>query len=242
MITLSSGLAIRRIVYLFPLLWIAFGCAVQETSKFKLANGYYKSMAFKNQSKKVYIDNSEDTVFVYTMNKATGLPDTIFGKHSFPQVSSNSQIAPAFFRQGSFDIDFITIPFKFRPVQADLPRQLNANLNGAVYLGYRNDIYQLAFNRSPVRKYQRITQHYGMSYGLFTGLGGTAMNQWVTNNMVSSEYDGVVWTKGIAGIVGVNNFTIGLALGFDNLLDQNKKFWIYQKKPWLGLAFGLNLN
>ncbi|WP_165940196.1 MULTISPECIES: hypothetical protein [Dyadobacter] len=57
-----------------------------------------------------------------------------------------------------------------------------------------------------------------------------------------SEYDGLVWGKGIAGIIGINNFTIGLAIGFDNLLDKNKQVWIYQGKPWLGLAFGLNLN
>ena len=242
MLIRNLGCVKNRILYVFPLLWMLFGCAVQDTSKYKLADGYYKSLAFRSQSRKVYIDNSEDTIFVYTMKKATGLPDTIAGKHSFPQVSSKSQINSAFFRQGSFDIDFITIPFKFRPVQAGLPRQLNGNLNGAVYLGYRNDIYQLAFNKSPVRKYQRVTQHYGMSYGLFTGLGGTAMNQWVTNNKVAAEYDGVVWTKGVAGIVGINNFTLGLALGFDNLLDQNRKFWVYQKKLWLGLAFGLNLN
>jgi hypothetical protein len=48
--------------------------------------------------------------------------------------------------------------------------------------------------------------------------------------------------KGIAGIIGINNFTLGLAVGFDNLLDKNKKVWVYQGKPWLGLAFGLNSN
>ena len=29
---------------------------------------------------------------------------------------------------------------------------------------------------------------------------------------------------------------------FDHLFDKNKKDWIYQHKPWVGLAFGLNLN
>jgi hypothetical protein len=68
------------------------------------------------------------------------------------------------------------------------------------------------------------------------------MNPWVTENQITQEYDGVVWSKGIAGIIGIDNFTIGLALGWDHLLDKNKNYWIYQGKPWLGLAFGLNLN
>ena len=68
------------------------------------------------------------------------------------------------------------------------------------------------------------------------------MNPSVTNNQITTEYDGLVSSKGLAGIIGINNFTIGLALGYDNLLDANKKKWIYQGKPWIGLAFGLNLN
>jgi len=229
-------------IWLPVILVVMIGCSIKERPKYQLTDGYYKSLTFKNQSKKVYIDNKEDTIFIYTMNKETGLVDTISGRHSFPQLSSRSQIKSSYYRQASFDIDFLTIPFKYRGPQADIPRQFNTNLNGAVYVGYRDDIYQLSFQENPLKKYQRQTHHYGISYGFFTGLGGTAMNQFVTQNQISSEYDGVVWSKGLAGIIGVNNFTIGLALGFDNLLDKNKKFWIYQHKPWLGLAFGLNLN
>ena len=68
------------------------------------------------------------------------------------------------------------------------------------------------------------------------------MNPWVTENNISIEYDGVVWSKGLAGILAIDNFTIGLGLGWDYLTDANKKYWIYQNMPWLGLAFGLNLN
>ena len=42
--------------------------------------------------------------------------------------------------------------------------------------------------------------------------------------------------------INFNNITAGLALGFDNLLDKNKKIWIYENKYWIGLTFGLNLN
>ena len=229
-------------LFTFILIFELTGCAIKETPKYQLTDGFYKSSTFKSESRKVYIDNKEDTIFIYTMSGETGLVDTLGGKHSFPQISSRSQVKSSYYRQASFDIDILTIPFKFRGERFDMPRQFNTNLNGAVYAGYRNDIYQLSFRRNPLGKYPRQTQHYGISYGLFTGFGGTAINQWVTRSGVTSEYDGVVWSKGLAGIIGFNNVTIGLALGFDNLLDKNKRLWVYQKKPWLGLAFGLNLN
>ncbi|TDE11304.1 hypothetical protein [Dyadobacter psychrotolerans] len=218
------------------------GCSILEMPKYSLSDGYYRSKSFHSPSGKVFIDNSEDTIYVYTVSRTTGLPDTVRGKHTLPQVASRIPIKSGYFRQGSTDVDFITIPFKYRPGKEGMPRQFNANLNGAVYQGYRNDIYRLSFKKNALTKYQRQTLHYGMSYGIFTGLGGTAMNPWVTNNNISSEYDGVVWSKGIAAIFGLNSFTAGVTLGFDNLLDRNKKFWIYQKKPWIGLALGLNLN
>lgn len=63
-----------------------------------------------------------------------------------------------------------------------------------------------------------------------------------TNDQTEHEYDGIVWTKGVAGIFAINTFTIGVSLGFDNLLDQNRTVWIYESKPWIGFTFGLNLN
>ena len=233
---------LKRSIGLMALALTLNSCSTLEMPKYTLSDGYYRSKSFNSPSGRVYIDNSEDTIYVYTVAKLSGVTDTLNRKHVLPQVSSRVQIESGYFTQGSVDIDFITIPFKYRPGKQGVPPQFNANLNGAVYLGYRNDIYRLSFKKNALSKYQRQTLHYGMSYGIFTGLGSTAMNPWVTNNNISYEYDGVVWSKGIAAIFGINNFTAGVTLGFDNLFDGNKKFWIYQKKPWLGLALGLNLN
>jgi hypothetical protein len=233
--------AAYKVACVFILLLAMSGCGVMNSPKYQLSDGFYKSSAFETQSKKVFIDNTDDTVFVYNVDKKSGLLDTV-RINSFPQVSSLASVKTAYFRQASLDIDFLTIPFKYRPTRHGFPNQFNTNLNGAVYLGHRNDIYQLSFRKTPLNKFNRQTSHYGISYGVFTGFGGTAMNPSVTNNQVLLEYDGFVWGKGIAGIIGINNFTIGLAVGFDNLLDKNKKLWIYQGQPWLGLAFGLNLN
>lgn len=216
---------------------------IKDTPKYQLDDGFYKSNIFKLLTNIVYVSNTEDTVFIYYISPKTKNPDTVnYSKRTFPQVFPNNVLRSNIFKQASFDIDFLTIPFKYRPAQKDFPRQFNTNLNGVVYLGYRNDIYQLRYKNTMLKKYQRQTWHYGFSFGLFTGLGGTTMNPSVTNNHIVTEYDGVVWSKGVAGIIGVNNFTIGLAVGFDDLLDNNKKIWLYQRKPWIGFAFGLNLN
>lgn len=221
-----------------------YSCRItNELPKYQLSDGYYKSNIFEQQSKIVYIDNSEDTISIYLADPSTKTVDLLSpSKRTLPQLASRLTLESTMFRQASLDIDFLTIPFKYRPRQYEFPRQFNTNLNGAVYVGYRNDIYQLRYEKTPLKYYQRQTRHYGYSVGLLTGLGGTAINPSVTNNQVMIEYDGIVWSKGIAGIIGVNNFTIGLAVGFDNLLDYNKLHWLYQSTPWLGLAFGLNLN
>lgn len=216
---------------------------IKNSPKYQLANGYYKSKSFSTKTEKVYIDNEEDTVYIYKYDKQLKTVDTSSkSRLVFAQKTSRINDNSKYFRQPSFDVDFVTMPFKYRPTQRGFPQQFNTNLNGAVYFGLRNDVYQLKYKETPLRKFERQTTHYGFSFGLFTGIGGTAINPWVTNNVVGYEYDGVAWSKGISAIIGINNFTIGLALGFDDLLDENKSFWIYQQKPWMGLAFGLNLN
>ena len=229
--------------------WILFisvlsSCAsVRDTPKYQLSDGYYKSRLFNTDHHKVYVDNNEDSIAIYQADRDTKSIDSfINNKKMFPQLASKDFYASTTFTQASFDVDFLTIPFKYRPASKDFPRQFNTNLNGAIYIGYRNDVYQLRYKKTPLHHYQRQVQHYGFSFGFITGLGGTTMNPSVTNTQITSEYDGVVWSKGIAGIFGVNNITIGLAVGYDDLLDNNKKYWIYQRKPWIGLAFGLNLN
>lgn len=143
----------------------------------------------------------------------------------------------------SLDIDILTALFKVRPqVKNFLPTQLTANFNGNIYVGHRTDIYQIHYKKNPLDIYKRQINHFGFSGGLFLGLGNTAMNSSTTNNLISTEYDGIILQKGIAGIVAVNKLTIGVSIGFDNLLDKNSNTWIYENKPWFGLMLGLNLN
>lgn len=163
-------------------------------------------------------------------------------KLTYPQKTSTKTIRTNKYQQNSFDIDILTIPLKFRPSVSSFPSQLNNSLNGTVYVGYRNDTYSLSYDKNPIGILSQKITHYGISAGIITGIGTTAMNPFVTNNQIAIEYEGFVWSKGIAVIMGVDKFTFGIAAALDHLIDKNRSYWQYQGKPYVGLALGLNLN
>ena len=222
---------------------VTTGCRTsREDPKYKLSDGYYQARVFNQHKQRIYISNTEDTISIILIEKKQHDFDSVFIKRNLPQLASDVPLTAASFRQTSFDVDFLTIPFKYRPGTKGFPNQFNTNLNGALYIGYRADIYHLRYLKTPFKNFKRTTAHYGFSYGLFSGLGGTTINPSTTENQLNYEYDGVVWSKGVAGIIAINNFTVGLAVGYDHLLDHNKKYWLYHHQVWVGLAFGLNIN
>ena len=77
---------------------------------------------------------------------------------------------------------------------------------------------------------------------MFLGVGSTVMNDFVTRIPVGLEYEGIVLDAGIASNYDARILNIGFAVGVDNLTDQNRPQWVYQRKPWFGVLFGLNLN
>lgn len=218
------------------------GCGIlSHSQKYHLRSGLYKNRSFSKKTERVYVDNRGDSILVYRVDQKMQTIDSTRSKMIFTEKNQSAQLFSPIFRRTSLDLDFLTIPFKYRAAQKDFPQQLNANLNGAVFVGFRNDICKLNYKVNALQQQRQIT-HYGISFGVFTGLGSTAINPSVTDRKITKEYEGVVWSKGIGAIIGINNFTFGFAVGFDDLLDSNKRLWIYQRKPWLGLSFGLNLN
>lgn len=127
--------------------------------------------------------------------------------------------------KAKFDINIMTIPFKIRPAVKGFPLQLNTSFSTALYLGKRKD---------------RLKMGYG--YGILLGMGAVAMNPYVTRQKITDEYDGFVTSAGLAGLYDTKGFNLGLAMGFDHLMDSNRENWIYQHKIWLGLFFGIHLN
>lgn len=230
------------VIAVFVLLLSA--CKITEKSaKQELNDGFYtKKTSTKKQ--KVYLNVTNDSILMYPVSKQnksitvdTLHPFTLHLTEVKPKEKLNFKLS-----KSSFDIDFITIPAKFRFPINNVAPQLNSELNGSVYFGYRKDAYHIKHKTNSLNILGRKTTHFGYSIGLFTGIGNTFMSPTTTNDKLQQEYDGIIWSKGIAAIIGLNKISLGVALGYDNLLDENNTIWIYENKPWIGLALGLNLN
>lgn len=235
---------IKCIIILTALSIFISGCSVlQQQSKNELSNGLYSQRIHKDK-RIVYMDIEGDTFHVHPTVSVNNqiLIDTSRPAQYYLKEVKSAKLQHVTFSKHSFDVDFLTIPLKYRPPQKEVPPQLNTNVNGALYLGFRTDNYAINYVANPQGNADRNQMHFGFSGGIFTGIGNSFISPTNTSNALQQEYDGIVWSKGIAGIVAVNNFTIGLTFGFDNLLDKNHSVWIYQSRPWCGLAFGLNLN
>jgi len=142
----------------------------------------------------------------------------------------------------SFDFDVFTTPFKFRPPTTAIPQQLNTNFNGSFYFGYRRD----RFSIKRMQLANNIARDYftkaGIGIGAFVGVGTAFVNPISMRNSIDYEYDAVAIDYGLAVLLGLRNFNTGISVGFDFLTDRNKKQWVYQHKPWIGIFIGLNLN
>lgn len=221
------------------------GCtSLSESAKFGLNEGYYKEKR-KGNDRQVYMYATEDTLVAYPAHRredALRVDTTAAAALIFPAAAQGNGLSPQTYHENSFDLDVLAIPFKYRPARNEHPRQLGTQFSGALYAGYRTDRYRIRYRSTPLGIAHRRITHYGYSIGLFSGIGAEPINPWVTSYRYADEYDGVVWMNGLAAIVGINSFTFGLAVGADRLLDSNRNSWIYQTKPWLGLAVGLNLN
>lgn len=213
-------------IFVILLLFILSSCANLRTApRYQLRDGYYKLAENKAKLAKVYIKTLEDSIVVFTGNEVRKNP-----------IATNAKLI-----RESFDLDIITVLFKYRPAIENLPRQLTTDFNGNVYTGYRIDRFVRYLKPTPAGP-KVIVKHKALTIGLFAGIGSTSITPWTTNNQTIDEYNGLVLSKGIAFMAGINSLTVGIGVGWDTLTDRDKDIWIYQNKPWYGLTFGLSIN
>jgi len=222
---------------------LATGCTPVEKIAFHdLSSGYYKLKTPENQPSKVYVNVYDDSIYVYkTIDEGKQISvDT--SAHRGVSISSIRKGDPFYgscFVKNSADIDLTTVLLKYRPARGGVPNQLNANLNAAIYVGFRKDYYKMVTKDSPLHEKNTFCSHAGFDFGLFAGFGITQINPTVTNDNVSQEYDGIIFQKGIGLFFTLERMSVGIVLGFDNLMDGNKSVWLYNQKPYLGLSLGI---
>jgi hypothetical protein len=230
---------------LIPGLIIIFasGCATVKTvTRHDFDSGFYTQKKEGEDPHKIYADVMEDSLAVYPLIIEEGKETPDISSHigtKISEIKPGNSFYKNSFSNKSIDIDLSTVLMKLRPHQKDVPTQLSYNINAALYIGLRRDFYKLIPYKSALKKETSFVRQLGFDFGLFAGIGMTAMNPWVTEGKVPIEYDGIVFQKGIAGFITIDRMSVGLSLGFDNLLDSNKKSWVYNQKPYIGLMIGI---
>jgi hypothetical protein len=226
------------------LLLLASACAsIGKLTRHDFDSGFYNLKIDGKKSARVYAEVAEDSVIVYPLN--------IVGNKEVPNMSSSngtriSRTKPdnylyhSCFTNNSLDIDLTTIIFKSRHSMDDVPNQFSADLDVAVYMGIRKDFYRIVSPSHPVHEEKSYIRQIGFDLGVFAGIGSSPVNPTVTNNKISQEYDAMIFQKGFAGFISINKMSFGLAVGFDNLLDKSKSYWIYNQKPYLGLIISVS--
>jgi hypothetical protein len=230
-----SGLAI--------LLFSTYSCVpFDKIYSHEFNSGYFKLKSYGSKPEKIYLNLTEDSLFVYPVikNNKSVISDTAgIRADKISSVSPGSDFYQSTFIKTSADVDLSTVIVKYRPAVANVQSQLNSNVNAILYAGFRKDFFRIKSHTSPIRDLNTFIRHTGFDFGFFAGIGITPVNPTVTMNRTTQEYDGIVFQKGISVFGTFENMSIGIALGFDNLLDNNKNIWIYNQKPWIGIVLGI---
>lgn len=210
-----------------------------------LVDGYYRNRPAEGRPQPVYLHVEDDTLTAYGVTRTEAgrrIDTTTFTVHPLaPAVVSGPCATHTFVKHG-WDLDLMYVLLKYRPAMAGVPPQLNTDLNGSLYVGYKTERYTLACAPDPLGPHHRTVRNVGFDVGGFLGIGATTMNASVTQDPIAIEYTGMVLTGGVGVFTTIGSLGFGLTAGVDHLLDEYGPRWIYQDRPWVGLAVGVNLN
>jgi len=239
---------IFRSIYFLIFLCAFASCAVlRNSSKYEFKDGIYKTSLIGKTRDEVYVYRVDDDTLVVC--PVIEFPDStaILVKKKTIYTGLQKKIKDGnprhTFYKTSFDIDAITLPLMFRPATNGIPNQLLTNFNGALFLGYRSDVYIVDYERTPLNIYKQSVKHYGISTGLFLGIGSTPIDTNTTEHIhLLKDYEGAMLIYGLGINMAIENVNFDVALGLGDLLDKNRAYWIYQQKPFIGFTLGINLN
>jgi len=230
----------RYLILFMVSLSLFSSCSVFERSSIHGFNsGYYKYSTGKGKTEAVYLQITDTQVAVYPVT--AGKPGNQEMTLPIGEADSLYRI-PSRFTKASLDIDLTTVFLKYRPATGDLQPQLTAELNVALYTGWRHDYYRIEGKKDPLgNNHYRVIKR-GFDFGILGGPGTTFIGPSTTSNVISKEYNGMILEYGLAAFIETNFASFGLAAGYDHLMNSDRSVWIYNKKPWIGFVIGIALN
>jgi hypothetical protein len=205
-------------------------------------DGFFKLKSSGKNPENIYLNITDDSLKVYSVQKENKfkLSDNIvFCGADLKSVAPGDPLYNSTFVKTSADIDLSTVLLKFRPTKGNVPSQLSTNFNAIFYTGFRKDFFKLKSSFSELHELSSFIRHTGFDFGLFVGIGITPVTPTTTMTRTIQEYDGIVFQKGFSVFGTFENMSVGLAIGFDNLIGHDKNIWIYNQKPYIGLVFGI---
>lgn len=222
----------RLLLFVSSLILFASCEVLNNSSKYNFIDSYYKYKLNTKSPVRYYVVVTGDSIKVYPERSGLKKIDTVSTVTIFfPPIQNSVSFKPASFRTDTFDLDVFTILFKYRSPVGEFPNQFNTGFNGALFTGYRTDVYNLSYKVNPLNLAKRIITNYGYSVGGFAGAGTARIDEYVTLNRINYQYDGVVITTGLAVEFAINKINFGINNGFYFLTDRNKYVWINNGKP-----------
>jgi len=235
---------INNVLAIGLLMVISVSCvSTGKIARHDFDSGFYNLKTQGAQPSSVYAKVTEDSVIIYpviTIDKKES-PDTSSGiAMKLKKTKTDNYLNKSCFTNNSIDIDLTSILFKYRQPKDDVPAQFSADLNFAIFLGFRKDYYKMASSTRQPHDEMSFIRQVGFDLGIFAGIGTSPVNPTNTNNKTSQQYDAMIFQKGVAGFISYGKMSLGLALGFDNLMDKNRPSWVFDQKPYLGLVIGIS--
>jgi hypothetical protein len=213
---------------------------LEKASVHGLTSGYYTLKKEDKNPRQVYLDVTEEKIDAYPVdNGKTDKQPVLTVPLIYTDTFSTEKII---LKKEGLDVDITSILLKYRPAVAGLPAQLNTDLNVAIYAGWRHDRYTLKSKTDPLGRHHKKISSLGYDIGFFAGPGTTSISPTTTLNRREEEYSGMIFQTGIAGFIESNMASFGIAVGYDHLLNTDRKIWIYRNKPWVGFIVGIALN
>jgi hypothetical protein len=235
---------ISNVLAIGLLMVISASCvSIGKITRHDFDSGFYNRKIQGAQPSSVYAKVTEDSVIIYpviTIDKKES-PDTSSGiAMKLKKTKTDKYLNKSCFINNSVDIDLTSILFKYRQPKDDVPEQFSADLNFAIFLGFRKDFYKMSSTVYPLHDEISFIRQVGFDLGIFAGIGTSPVNPTNTNNKTSQQYDAMIFQKGVAAFISYGKMSLGLALGFDNLMDKNRPSWVFDQKPYLGLVIGIS--
>jgi len=236
----------RLYITCIPAVTLLSCTTIEQAANHGFNSGYYR-MHSTGKAEKVYAAVNNDQITAYAVPVRHLSDQPVLNCSLLPSDSACHY--PFDFSKTSIDIDLTSVLFKYRPssnwtapLAANMPAQVGTDFNAAIYIGPRFDKYKIIAKPDPLGKCNYKVVNRGFDFGVLAGLGTTPINSFTTRNQLGIEYNALLIQTGLAAFVETNFASFGVSGGLDFITGENRKYWIYQGKPWIGLVVGIALN